>query len=169
MQFKPAVAAEPAPLGWSLEMFNDSSIVLDPMDVMPTRNGSGGAPHTRCVSGVRWQAVGGGEGAPSMWLSSKDVPCVCTGTPTPFPTPRNEPPDMADGVSYNIYNNIWNTKCVACLQVVSEVLLSLARVALRCHRNLMAMPVARCSYVLWYPFAAEDADMKARFSLRFEG
>jgi hypothetical protein len=109
VQFKPAVAAEPAPLGWSLEMFNDSSIALDPMDVMPTPNGSGGAPHTRCVSGVRWQADGG-EDAPSMWLSSKDVPCVCTGTPTPFPTPRNEPPNMADGVSYNIYNNIWNTK-----------------------------------------------------------
>ena len=49
------------------------------------------------------------------------------------------------------------------------VLLSLARVALRCHCNLMAMPLARCSYVLWYPFAAEDAGMKARFSLRFEG
>ena len=109
VQFKPAVVAEPAPLGWSLEMFNDSSIVLDPMDVMPTVNGSGGAPHTRCVSGVRWQAEGGKD-APSMWLSSKDVPCVCTGTPTPFPTPRNEPPNMADGVSYNIYNNIWNTK-----------------------------------------------------------
>ena len=31
------------------------------------------------------------------------------------------------------------------------------------------MLVARCSYVLWYPFAAEDAGMKARFSLRFEG
>jgi hypothetical protein len=41
---------------------------------------------------------------------------------------------MADGVSYNIYNNIWNT-----------------------------------NYVLWYPFKDEDADMKARFSLRFEG
>ena len=133
VQFKPAVVAEAAPLGWSLEMFNDSSLVLDPMDVMPSPEGSGGAPHTRCVSGVRWQAQGG-KGAPSMWLSSKDVPCICTGTPTPFPTPRNEPPKMADGVSYNIYNNIWNT-----------------------------------NYVLWYPFAAEDADMKARFSLRFEG
>jgi hypothetical protein len=31
------------------------------------------------------------------------------------------------------------------------------------------MALAWCSYVLWYPFAAEDADMKARFSLRFEG
>jgi hypothetical protein len=144
VQFKPAVEAEPAPAGWSLEsehrtpppllsslatdwlnigvpvcslhllpllslipaVFNDSSIILDPMDVMPSPHGSGGAPHTRCVSGVRWQgaAAAGGSSvqAPSMRLSSKDVPCVCTGTPTPFPTPRNEPPKMADGVSYNI-------------------------------------------------------------------
>jgi hypothetical protein len=100
VQFKPAVEPEPAPIGWSLEMFNDSSITLDPMDVMPSPHGSGGAPHTRCVSGVRWESSAGG---PSMRLSSKDVPCICTGTPTPFPTPRNEAPKMADGVSYNIY------------------------------------------------------------------
>lgn len=33
VQFNPAVEAEAAPAGWGLEMFNDSSIILDPMDV----------------------------------------------------------------------------------------------------------------------------------------
>jgi len=112
VQFKPAVAVD----GWGLEMFNDSSIILDPMDVMPSPDGSGGAPHTRCVSGVQWQAAGprraATERSPSMNLRSKDVPCICTGTPTPFPTPRNAPPNMADGISYNIFNNIWNTNYV---------------------------------------------------------
>jgi hypothetical protein len=100
VQFNPAL---PSTSGYGLEMFNTSEIVLDPLDVMPTVNGSGGAPHTRCISGVRWD----GDDASSMHLSSLDVPCVAVGKPNPFPTPRNVAPDMSYGVSYNVYNNIW--------------------------------------------------------------
>ena len=45
-------------------------------------------------------------------MSSMDVPVVCTGMATPFPTPRTEPPDMSQGVHFNIFNNIWNTNYV---------------------------------------------------------
>jgi len=103
VQFRPAVPSD----GWGLEMFNTSEIVLDPTDVMPSPGGSGGAPHTRCVSGVRWDGLAGG-----LHLSSEDVPCIASGKPTPFPTPRNVAPDMSYGVSYNVYNNIWNTNYV---------------------------------------------------------
>ena len=51
VQFKPAVSSL---AGYRFEMFNQSDILLDPQDVMPSRGGSGGAPHTRCVSAVRW-------------------------------------------------------------------------------------------------------------------
>jgi hypothetical protein len=107
VQFKPAV---PSVSGWELEMFNRTDIVLDPADVMPSPLGSGGAPHTRCVSGVRWSGPSGSAAGGSMHLSSLDVPCIAAGEPTPFPTPRNVAPDMSFGVSYNVYNNIWNTK-----------------------------------------------------------
>ena len=51
VQFKPAVTSL---AGYRFEMFNQSDILLDPQDVMPSPGGSGGAPHTRCVSAVRW-------------------------------------------------------------------------------------------------------------------
>ena len=38
--------------GWLLEMFNETNITLDPTDVVVNGHGSGGAPHTRCISGV---------------------------------------------------------------------------------------------------------------------
>ena len=133
----------PSSHGWRLEMFNMSSITLDPTDVLVDGNGSGGAPHTRCVSGVthygpRYTGTGtdagpelglGSTGA--LTLTSADVPCLSTGAASPFPTPRDTPPDMRLGVSYNVFNNIWNT-----------------------------------NYVLWYPFDQADKDIKVRFSLQ---
>ena len=122
------------------------------VDVMPSPVGSGGAPHTRCVSGVSWGAVGGAERA-TMRLSSKDVACVCTGKATPFPTPRNVAPDMTDGVSFNVYNNIWNTnygiRRAFCIDL---------------HKTLTNI---RDCAVLWYPFDPRDANLKSRFLLSF--
>jgi hypothetical protein len=143
--FQPAVEPAPVPgkgCGWRLEMFNDSAITLDPTDVMVNGTGSGGAPHTRCISGVTYSggageadADGAADGSDgSFTLRSADVPCVSTGSPNPFPTPRDEPPDMAGGVSYNVLNNIWST-----------------------------------NYVLWYPFVEQDKDLKSRFSMRLQG
>ena len=132
----------PTQHGWGLQMFNESSITLDPTDVA-----QGGAPHTRCVSAVtrvgpRFSSPamhggnGGGSGSSNgtFVLSSLDVPCLSAGEPSPFPTPRDGVPDMRQGVAFNVFNNIWNT-----------------------------------NYVLWYPFDVEaDKDLKARFSMRFE-
>lgn len=51
VQFMPAV---PSTAGYRLEMFNQTDNLLNPTDVMPSPEGSGGAPHTRCISAVRW-------------------------------------------------------------------------------------------------------------------
>ena len=107
--------------GWRLQMFNESDITLDPTDVLVNGSGSGGAPHTRCVSAVthkgnRYRSSGSGgldhpataaAVAGTMLLSSADVPCVSTGVASPFPTPRDGVPDMRLGVGYNVVNNIW--------------------------------------------------------------
>ena len=102
--------------GWLLQMFNESNITLNPTDVLVNGSGSGGAPHTRCISaathtGARYTGeapasllapAAGNRAAPqagmgSMFLSSLDVPCVSTGYPSPFPTPRDGVPDMRLG------------------------------------------------------------------------
>ena len=89
-------------------MFNDSSIALDPTDVA-----QGGAPHTRCVSGIRRTGLRHGSDINGTFaLASADVPCVSVGEPSPFPTPRDGVPDMRLGVAYNVLNNIWNTNYV---------------------------------------------------------
>jgi hypothetical protein len=104
--------------GWRLQMFNESNSTLDPTDVLVQGHGSGGAPHTRCISGVVRDGARHGQvtnTAPRsahaadgvFTLSSADVPCVSTGEPSPFPTPIDGVPDMAMGVAYNVFNNIW--------------------------------------------------------------
>ena len=45
-------------------------------------------------------------------MTSLDVPVLCTGKPSPFVTPRTQPPDMSLGVHWNIFQNIWNTNYV---------------------------------------------------------
>ena len=72
VQFSPAVEETK---NWRLEMFNDSSIALDPHDVLPKTEGaigSGGAPHTRCVSAVRHA---GALGRYILHRSHKDPCC----------------------------------------------------------------------------------------------
>ena len=65
----------------------------------------GGSPHLHGVEAASWQPQSGG--AAGFRLSSLDVPVLCTGAVTPFPTPRTAPPDMALGVHFNIFQNIW--------------------------------------------------------------
>jgi len=76
---------------------NDCDFVLS-MTMDPQAHAMAGAPEVLFVA----ENVG-------FVLSALDVPVVCTGLATPFPTPRTEPPDMAHGVHFNILNNIWNT------------------------------------------------------------
>jgi hypothetical protein len=90
------------------------------VDVMPSLLGSGGAPHTRCVSGVRWQGATEGTSAGLMQLRSKDVPpSAC----------RNCDADQNSGLT-EIY-----------LRVVLPILILMARAgSLRVHRHTHALP-----------------------------
>jgi hypothetical protein len=83
----------------------------------------GGSPHLRGVEAVTWAAAAPHsemgattDVAPTSQytinITSLDVPIVCTGVATPFPTPRTGPPDMTKGVHFNIHQNIWNTNYV---------------------------------------------------------
>lgn len=118
--FKPTV---PDPNGWGLTVLGSK---MDPLDVlgkvvdgpdpMSTYLESvyGGSPHLRGVEDAHYASparntsqAGGG-----FKLTSLDVPIICTGKATPFVSPRTGPPDMAQGVSWNIFQNIWNTNYV---------------------------------------------------------
>ena len=104
--FDPAVAE---PEGWTLQVLGSQ---MDPVDTLgkvgKTEADSvyGGSPHLRGVEAVRWRGAAG-----AFTLTSLDVPVLCTGKASPFVTPRTQPPDMALGVHWNIFQNIWNTKC----------------------------------------------------------
>ena len=49
-----------------------------------------------------------GEG---LSFINHDTSLVCIGSPTPFPTPM-EQPDVSKGFSFSIYNNIWGTNYI---------------------------------------------------------
>ena len=74
----------------------------------------GGSPHLRGVDDAHYTESDGHGGSDGVGfeLTSMDVPVMCAGKATPFPTPRTGPPDMAHGVSWNIYQNMWNTNYV---------------------------------------------------------
>jgi hypothetical protein len=117
--FTPALAAS-SPGGWRLEVLGS---VMDPTDVLGSGPGGtdhnhtlyGGSPHLRGVGAATW--VGGAstdsaKPAPSLRLTSLDVPIVSAGAANPFVTPRNGPPDMSKGMHFNIFQNLWNTNYV---------------------------------------------------------
>jgi hypothetical protein len=122
---KPASAA---PAGWRLHVLGSD---MDPADVIGSqgadRNDStyGGSPHLRGVEAVSWEpAVNSAAmrklvGAPTLVLSSLDVPILCVGDATPFPTPRTAAPDMTKGVHFNIFNNIWYASILTAVVVVA--------------------------------------------------
>jgi hypothetical protein len=99
--FSPVATAD----RWRVVSLNST---LDPTDVFG-KNGTvyGDSPHLRGA-----ERVEGGGSAGRFVLESLDVPIICSGVPTPFPTPRNAAPDMAAGVSWNIFQNIWNTNYI---------------------------------------------------------
>eukprot|EP01079_Euglenida_sp_SAG-EU17-18_P006387 gene6387-1139_t len=104
--FNPDVSSD----GWFLDVLGSR---VNATDVVALKGGTdldsvyGGSPHLRGAEAVTWK---GDQG--QVRLTSLDVPIVCVGKPTPFTTPRNEPPDMAFGVHFNLYQNIWNTNYI---------------------------------------------------------
>jgi hypothetical protein len=88
-------------------------------------------------------------------IESTDVALASFGAPSPFPTPLSGAPDMSLGVSYNLYNNVWGNvtaNAAAALGLISS--------ALSCDSSCLGT-----NYIMWYPFAPEDANSQFRFSL----
>ena len=87
---------------------------MDPVDVLGAVGESylestyGGSPHLRGVESAAWTGAKG----QGFTLTSLDVPILCTGKASGFVTPRTQAPDMAEGVHWNIFQNIWNTNYV---------------------------------------------------------
>ena len=76
----------------------------------------GGSPHLLGIESASWSSTGqeGETMSPkfALTLSSLDVPVVSAGSPSPFPSPRTEAPDMDGGIHFNIFQNLWNTNYV---------------------------------------------------------
>lgn len=122
--------------GWRLQTLGSTGIA--PTDVLGSGSGGsnyntstyGGSPHLRSAEAITWMKPGSRPNAPERGnvqhdtgdgiagsiagvnITSLDVPIICTGVATPFPSPRTGPPDMSQGVHFNIFNNIWNTNYV---------------------------------------------------------
>ena len=77
-------------LGWS----------VNPLDVA---DGASRGLHA-ITAGV--QLTANGE---TLVFGSPDAALARWDDPLPFPTPIHRQPDLAKGVAWNIYNNIWNT------------------------------------------------------------
>ena len=106
LSFVPPLDAD----SWRLQVLNSSMI---PTDTLGHRASSdkdtvyGGSPHLRGVEAAYWTGEAG-----SASFTSLDVPILSTGLASPFPTPRTSPPNMSQGIHWNIFNNIWNTNYV---------------------------------------------------------
>ena len=60
-----------------------------------------------CLLQVNSKAVAGGR-LETLQIRSLDVPLVCAGVLTPLPNP-DRAPDMDEGMTFNMHNNIWGT------------------------------------------------------------
>eukprot|EP01062_Namystynia_karyoxenos_P066629 TRINITY_DN60538_c0_g1_i1.p1 TRINITY_DN60538_c0_g1~~TRINITY_DN60538_c0_g1_i1.p1 ORF type:complete len:822 (+),score=209.81 TRINITY_DN60538_c0_g1_i1:75-2468(+) len=60
------------------------------------------------TTGVRHTRPGGH----SAFFASPDAAMVAWGSPTPFPTPLHTQPDLGEGASFVLWNNIWNTNYI---------------------------------------------------------
>ena len=70
---------------------------VDPADIV-----TGGAKRLHSVSsGISF--------ANQIFVQPIHTPLVCFGTPTSFPTPLTKEPVWADGASFILWDNIWNT------------------------------------------------------------
>ena len=49
----------------------------------------------------------------SMWADSLDAGLVVWSSPDPFPSPIHKDPDLSEGASFMLWDNIWNTKSAA--------------------------------------------------------
>jgi hypothetical protein len=76
--------------------------------------GADGAPHGLhgVTSGVLFSKPAAATETGSMFFESLDAGLVSWGGPRPFPTPIHAQPDLqANGVSFVLFDNLWNTNC----------------------------------------------------------
>jgi hypothetical protein len=67
-----------------------------------------GSQHLHAVaSGVRAQYED-----VTLYINTTDAAVVSLGPPSPFPIPLQPSPDTSSGVSFALFNNIWNTNYI---------------------------------------------------------
>jgi hypothetical protein len=71
---------------------------------------------------------------------------LVAGTPTAYPTPL-APPQFSAGWHFNLYNNLWGTKYD------------------RGRGRKVTILTGGGSYIMWYPYVPEDANLVYRFVL----
>ncbi|KAK9798230.1 hypothetical protein WJX73_010911 [Symbiochloris irregularis] len=101
VRFAPSLRAVD-PKSWRMHKLGQ---LISPLEVM--LNGSQ-AQHAVGLEGVQ---VLSQDHSQRLSIRSLDVKLVSPGTPTPFPTVRQQP-DMSAGMSFNLANNVWGTNYV---------------------------------------------------------
>ena len=162
------------------------------------------------TSGVRYDGapsdgLNGFNSSPSLRADSLDAGLVVWSSPDPFPSPIHKDPDLAEGASFMLWDNIWNTKSTALRFERSRAVSPTVRPrrsspsfvpAVRRRRSSPSFaPVVRArrsspsfapasfsreeeplvdqrafasrsrSYINWFPFVKEDANLLFRFRL----
>lgn len=63
-------------------------------------------------TGVKFARVGTDGTESHVFFESKDTAMVAFDAPTPFPVPIHAQPDLLEGASFLLWNNIWNTNYI---------------------------------------------------------
>lgn len=100
LRFKPAASGDGGHT-FAMEKLGEW---MDPLDVVV-----GGAKHMHSLSrgGVSFPAVASSSGSNRMNITSPDARTFCWGAPTGFPVPTDEAPDMTQGGSHVLWDNLW--------------------------------------------------------------
>jgi hypothetical protein len=89
---------------------NNGNWLLDKLEewVSPLDVVLNGSQHLHAIeSGAKFQVDNA-----KILFRSKDAALLTVGEPNPFPIPLGTPPDVSQGISYNLYNNIWDTNYI---------------------------------------------------------
>lgn len=92
-----------APLQWGVDKLGEW---VNPFDVHP----GGNQHHHGTWAGVRAVSPGPAP-AHALAVGAPDASVSCFGTPTVFPAPVIAPADPAEGASFVLLDQLWNTNC----------------------------------------------------------
>jgi len=97
LTFNPVVTSND---GWKMDKLG---LDVDPLDVILN-----GSQHQHGV----WDGITYTDKWGEMWIQSLDAGIVSPDIPTPFPTPLEPLVGVKHGMSFCLYNNIWNTNYI---------------------------------------------------------